>query len=78
MHNDFGVAVKANGTISVYCSIINNATAEIVENLFWYDREYEHPEEILQLMIQKDSLLVTSIQSGPPIHAMLIATLPLS
>lgn len=44
MHNSFGVAVKADSTLAVYVTIINNETGELEGNLHWLDVNYEQPE----------------------------------
>ena len=35
MRNDFGVAVKQDTTLSVYCLVINNDTGEKMDRLYW-------------------------------------------
>lgn len=35
MHNDFGVAVKGNDTLSVYCLVIDNADGSKIDSRTW-------------------------------------------
>lgn len=45
MHNDYGVAVKADDTLCVYCTVINNETGELVGNLNWTGQPYPQDEQ---------------------------------
>jgi len=46
MCNAFGVALKADTTLAVYCSVIDNETGKVVDNLYWTDQSVQVSDAI--------------------------------
>lgn len=44
MHNDFGVAVKADTTLSVYCVVVEQATGQRMGGLYYADPTVENTD----------------------------------